>query len=191
MTTHLDRFAPFTPSEDDKALAAESSRRLAPHVRRPRKLTLQVKGQKGAEVDLVLPAGAVKLLQTILTEIARGNAITAIPLQAQLTTQQAADLLNVSRPHLIGLLDKGEIPHHRSGLTVESPSRTFLSTSTRLTHAGKRHSLNSPSWGKNSTQTIECDDLLGTSRLLRHLPPDATEPLAEPCRQRAFSRGLD
>ena len=115
MATHLDRFAPFTPSEDDKALAAESIRRLAPHVRRPRKLTLQVKGQEGGEVDLVLPAGAVKLLQTILTEIARGNAITAIPVQTELTTQQAADLLNVSRPHLISLLDKGELPHHKAG----------------------------------------------------------------------------
>lgn len=115
MATHLDRFAPFTPSEDDKALAAESIRRLAPHVRRPRKLTLQVKGQEGGEVDLVLPAGAVTLLQTILTEIARGNAITAIPVQTELTTQQAADLLNVSRPHLISLLDKGELPHHKAG----------------------------------------------------------------------------
>ena len=66
-------------------------------------------------MDLVLPAGAVKLLQTILTEIARGNAVTAIPVQAQLTTQEAADLLNVSRPHLIGLLDKCEIPHHKIG----------------------------------------------------------------------------
>jgi excisionase family DNA binding protein len=115
MATHLDRFASFTPSDDDKALAAESIRRLSRHVRQPHKLTLQVKGQKGPEAELVLPAGAVQLLGTILTEIARGNSVTAVAVQAELTTQQSADLLNVSRPYLIRLLDQGEIPHHKSG----------------------------------------------------------------------------
>jgi excisionase family DNA binding protein len=115
MATHLDRFTPFTPSDEDKALAAESIRRLSPHVRKPHKLTLQVKGQKGPEAELVLSAGAVKLLGTILTEIARGNSVAAVAVQAELTTQQAADLLNVSRPYLIKLLDQGNIPHHKSG----------------------------------------------------------------------------
>lgn len=115
MATHLDRFAPFTPSDEDKALAAESIRRLSRHVRKPHKLTLQVKGQKGPEAELVLSAGAVQLLGTILTEIARGNSVAAVAVQAELTTQQAADLLNVSRPYLIKLLDQGKIPHHKSG----------------------------------------------------------------------------
>jgi excisionase family DNA binding protein len=115
MATHIDRFASFTPSDEDKALAAESIRRLSRHVRKPHKLTLRVKGQKGPDAELVLSAGAVKLLGTILTEIARGNAVAAVPVQSELTTQQAADLLNVSRPHLIKLLDQGTIPHHKSG----------------------------------------------------------------------------
>ncbi len=115
MAIHLDRFAPFTPSDEDKALAAESIRRLGRHVRKPRKLTLQVKGQKGPESEVVLSAGAVHLLGTILTEIARGNSVAAVPVQAELTSQQAADLLNVSRPYLIKLLDQGKIPHHKSG----------------------------------------------------------------------------
>jgi excisionase family DNA binding protein len=57
----------------------------------------------------------VQLLGTILTEIARGNCVAAVPVQAELTSQQAADLLNVSRPYLIKLLDQGKIPHHKSG----------------------------------------------------------------------------
>ncbi len=115
MATHLGRFAPYTPTDDDKALAAESMRRLSRHVRQPHRLTLQVKGKTGPEGELVLPAGAVRLLGTILTEIARGNSVAAVAVQAELTTQQAADLLNVSRPYLIKLLDQGQIPHHRTG----------------------------------------------------------------------------
>jgi excisionase family DNA binding protein len=84
-------------------------------MRKPHRLTLQVKGQKGPEAEVVLSAGAVKLLGTILTEIARGNSVAAVPVQAELTSQQAADLLNVSRPYLIKLLDEGKIPHHKSG----------------------------------------------------------------------------
>jgi len=63
----------------------------------------------------VLSAVAVQLLGTILTEIARGNSVAAVAVQAELTTQQAADLLNVSRPYLIKLLEQGKIPHHKSG----------------------------------------------------------------------------
>ncbi|MEU9286407.1 helix-turn-helix domain-containing protein [Streptomyces sp. NPDC048275] len=69
----------------------------------------------GEKEELLLPRGAVELLATVLAHMAAGRAVSVVPAHAELTTQQAADLLNVSRPFLIGLLNSGEIEYRTVG----------------------------------------------------------------------------
>lgn len=92
-----------------RASAGELSRLLAEHPDADR-ARVQLDGH-----DLLLPRQALALLRDLLTEMARGNAVTVVPTHAEMTTQEAANLLNVSRPHLIKLLEQGEIPYTRTG----------------------------------------------------------------------------
>jgi excisionase family DNA binding protein len=69
----------------------------------------------GKDETLQLPAPAVQMLVRILEEMARGNAVTLIPVHAELTTQEAADMLNISRPSLIQLLDERKMEYRKVG----------------------------------------------------------------------------
>lgn len=106
---------PIVPTAQDAAIAREASRMLAPYVEHLESLRFQVGEEKKVTQKLLLPATAIRLLLDLLTEMAAGNAITLIPVHAQLTTQQAADVLNVSRPFLVSLLEQGKIPHIKVG----------------------------------------------------------------------------
>lgn len=105
---------PTLPTESDANLAKETSRLLAPRVRSAAPLSFRVLDTAKGET-LRIPAPAAKLLVRILEEMARGNAVTLIPVHAELTTQEAADMLNISRPSLIQLLDEGEIAYRKVG----------------------------------------------------------------------------
>jgi len=102
------------PSKQEADLARAAVQRLARFVHRGRALTVRVR-DAGKERTIELPAGAVKLLQAILEDMASGRAVTIVPQDAELTSQQAADFLNVSRPFLVGLLKEKKIPFRSVG----------------------------------------------------------------------------
>ena len=107
--------ATIVPTEQESQIAEASSRQLAPLVARKRALRIRVIDRDNNQPELVLPAAAVRLLMDLLSEMARGNAITIVPVHAELTTQQAADVLNVSRPFFIKLLEQGKIQFRKVG----------------------------------------------------------------------------
>ena len=68
---------------------------------------------QGSEIRL--PHSVLQVLMEVVREMARGNAVRVMPIHAELTTQQAAELLNVSRPFLVSLLEQGEIKYRKVG----------------------------------------------------------------------------
>lgn len=108
----LKKLDPVIPNEKEIELATESSRSLAGiDTNKMHTFEIQVDGKKMIRI----PASVFKMLFTILTQMAAGNAVTIIPIHAELTTQEAANLLNVSRPYLISLLEEGKLPYRKVG----------------------------------------------------------------------------
>ena len=101
-------------SAREAAIARASGQLLSRYARNKAPLRLRVADGEQAE-PIELPAGAVALLMDILEAMAAGQGVAIVPENAELTTVQAADVLNVSRPFLIGLLDEQKIPHRKVG----------------------------------------------------------------------------
>lgn len=102
------------PLAQDAALARSSGRILAEYAKTERPIKIRIEEASGDQL-LELPAGAVALLQDVLEAMAAGRGVTLIHEGAELTTVQAASILNVSRPYLIGLLESGKMPFRKVG----------------------------------------------------------------------------
>ncbi len=108
MTAVLDH-----PSKVEQRLASDSLPSYMESLRsttKKKSVTIVIDG-----VEVQLPQIAMKVLGKIISYIAQGKAISIAPADSELTTQQAADILNVSRPHLVKLVEEGEIPHVKVG----------------------------------------------------------------------------
>ena len=104
------------PTAEEVALARESGRALSAYLQtRAETQQIEIVDDTGKAHPVRMPVSALRLLVDVLTEIGEGNAVSIIPIHAELTTQEAADVLNVSRPFLVQLLERGEIPFHKIG----------------------------------------------------------------------------
>ena len=107
-----------TPTEEESDLARQSSRELAAalaHSKLGGEPHLRLRTGRAREKDIRLPHSALQVLAGALRQMADGHGVLLLPVDAELTTQQAANLLRVSRPFLIKLLDEGKLPHRRVG----------------------------------------------------------------------------
>ena len=111
MTTRPLTRGLVSPTEEE-ARAAEVAGQALAGLLTAGGLRLAVRSGKG-DTEVVVPAPAARLLLDALAELGRGNAVAMDTVQPELTTQQAADLLNVSRPYLVKLLDDGAIPSRK------------------------------------------------------------------------------
>jgi excisionase family DNA binding protein len=104
------------PGDADAERASRAARRirefLAAH---PGTDPVRIRGELAGDDVLIIPRTATVMFAQILALLASGQGVQIIPDAAELTTQQAADFLNVSRPYLIGLLETGEISYRMVG----------------------------------------------------------------------------
>lgn len=116
MRTRVPPSGSALPTPEEVTLARESSRALSAYLKTPADVQqIDFVDTKGTAHPVRVPQSALRLLIDVLTQIGEGNAVSIIPIHAELTTQEAADALNVSRPHLVQLLEVRQIPFHKVG----------------------------------------------------------------------------
>ncbi|HXG78022.1 MAG TPA: helix-turn-helix domain-containing protein [Methyloceanibacter sp.] len=104
---------PFVATAEEASIARETLAKLKPLANGNTDIKLRVAGAR--DVAVSIPARLLSLIVDFLEAMAEQKPMSVIPYAAELTTKQAADFLNVSRPFLVKLLDRGEIPHRMVG----------------------------------------------------------------------------
>lgn len=107
-------FGERLPTRDERVAADQLRRLIAQQAAGDATLKV-IDRDAGQPVAITLTPAMSDLLLDLLRQIGSGHAVTLVPIREMLTTQQAADILNVSRPHLIKLLERNDIPHTMTG----------------------------------------------------------------------------
>jgi excisionase family DNA binding protein len=114
LTGHIHAITLPEPDVDLARASSASLSRLFPSDAQP--VTLRFADpQSGEPVEATIPGAAMRVLAEALTQMAAGHPVTLVPLQAELSTQQAAELMGVSRPYFVKLLEAGQIPFRKVG----------------------------------------------------------------------------
>jgi excisionase family DNA binding protein len=103
------------PSDAEIESANQLRKIFASSIKDDQPTCLKLAVDAEARVDVVLAPALARSFMDLLRYVGSGRAVTIVPTEEMLTTQRAADLLNVSRPYLIKIIDKGEIPHTTVG----------------------------------------------------------------------------
>jgi excisionase family DNA binding protein len=131
---------PTIPSDHEALLAREATRLLEGHPAQGERLRLQVAAAGREVTTLDLPAAAAAPLLAMLKAMGEGKPVAVHAADSEVTTQQAADLLNVSRPYLVGLIDNGALPARMVGNQRRLPLKDVLAYK-RDTQAKRRAAL--------------------------------------------------
>jgi len=104
------------PTPEEVALAKISSRELSEFLEtQSESQALSITDKQGTSHPVKIPVSALRLLVEVLTQLGEGNTVNLVPVHAELTTQEGADILNISCPTFVKLLDEGKIPFHCTG----------------------------------------------------------------------------
>lgn len=109
-----NRRPPKPPTEEEVTQAREASRQLARLLPEDAQ-TLRLVTDDNRHEMIAIPPGALRLFVDVLTQLGQGRAVTLLPQRAELTTQEAADYLNVSRPYVVGLIEQNKLPARKVG----------------------------------------------------------------------------
>ncbi len=130
----------IVPTPEESRLAIETLKALAPNANTRHPVKIEFLTSSGTSQSVPVPPLVVKLLVEFLRQAALGNAVNIMPVRKEVTTQEAAELLNVSRPFVIGLLQKGEIPFRMVGSHRRIPLTALLAYK-RKTDAARDEAL--------------------------------------------------
>jgi excisionase family DNA binding protein len=115
------------PGDVDADTACRTARRIRDYLASHQdEDPIEIRVETGADEVLVVPRAGAALLAQVMDTLAHGQGVALIPSEAQLTTQQAAELLNVSRPYLIGLLESGKIEYSKVGRHRRIPFEALM-----------------------------------------------------------------
>jgi len=109
-----NRRPPQMPAEDEVTQARDAGRQLA-RLLPDDDGSLRLVTDDNRHEMIAIPPGALRLFVDVLTQLGQGRAVTLLPQRAELTTQEVADYLNVSRPYVVGLIEQNKLPARKVG----------------------------------------------------------------------------